>query len=221
MLEVCLNLVGAIQNSRVLVILQHRFYGKSIPFRGNKDVAYSNTSTLGYLTSTQALADYAMVITDLKKNLSAVDSPVVVLGGSYGGTIGALASSSPILNFDDITSPYSFNNIITRDFKSESENCYKVIKESWQQIEDTAKHQRGLDILLKSFRICNPMISMCLGPAYLLESKILTERAWNIAGLHGDGHAHERQHQGEHIPGLRVCLCESARALQSRLRCRA
>jgi hypothetical protein len=32
-------------------------------------------------------------------------------------TIGALASSSPILNFMNLTSPYSFNDIITRDFR--------------------------------------------------------------------------------------------------------
>ena len=31
--------------------------------------------------------------------------------------IGALASSSPILGFENLTSPYSFNNIITQDFK--------------------------------------------------------------------------------------------------------
>lgn len=67
--------------------LQHRFYGKSIPFGGNKDIAYSNSSTLGFLTSTQAMADYATLIIDLKKNLTAVDSPVVVFGGSYGGSM--------------------------------------------------------------------------------------------------------------------------------------
>ena len=42
--------------------------------------------TLGYLTSEQALADYATLILDLKKNLSAEDCPVVVFGGSYGGS---------------------------------------------------------------------------------------------------------------------------------------
>lgn len=31
--------------------------------------------------------------------------------------IGALASSSPILNFENLTSPYSFNNIVTHDFR--------------------------------------------------------------------------------------------------------
>lgn len=74
-------------DSLSLTEMQHRFYGKSIPYGGNKKIAYSNSSTLGYLSSTQALADYATLIIDLKKNLSATDSPVVVLGGSYGGSI--------------------------------------------------------------------------------------------------------------------------------------
>ncbi|KAL4311774.1 hypothetical protein GQ457_01G015170 [Hibiscus cannabinus] len=151
----------------LLVFIEHRFYGKSIPFGGDKDVAYSNASTLGYLTSAQALADYATLIIDLKRNLTAVDAPVVVFGGSYGGmlaswfrlkyphiAIGALASSAPILNFDNITSPYSFNNIVTRDFRSESENCYKVIKGSWKEIENTGKRAGGLELLRKSFGIC-------------------------------------------------------------------
>ncbi|KAF5473524.1 hypothetical protein F2P56_010128 [Juglans regia] len=151
----------------LLVFIEHRFYGKSMPFGGNKDIAYTNASTLGYLSSTQALADYATLITDLKKNLTATESPVIVFGGSYGGmlaawfrlkyphiTIGALASSSPILHFLNVTSPYSFNNIVSHDFRSESESCYKVIKGSWQQIEDRANQQGGLDVLRKSFRIC-------------------------------------------------------------------
>ncbi|KAB1222473.1 Lysosomal Pro-X carboxypeptidase [Morella rubra] len=151
----------------LLVFIEHRFYGKSMPFGGVKDVAYRNGSTLGYLSSTQALADYATLITNLKQNLTATESPVIVFGGSYGGmlaawfrlkyphiTIGALASSSPILNFVNITSPYSFNNIITQDFRSASENCYKVIKGSWQLIEDTADQRGGPDLLSKAFRIC-------------------------------------------------------------------
>ncbi|KAK6944082.1 Peptidase S28 [Dillenia turbinata] len=173
----------------LLVFIEHRFYGKSIPYGGDTSIAYENASTLGYLSSTQALADYATLIIDLKKNLSATDSPVVVFGGSYGGStfflfplfalllavlaawfrlkyphvaMGALASSAPILNFENITSSYSFNNIITQDFranKSESENCYKVIKGSWQQIEDTAEQPNGLELLRNSFKICKNYIS--------------------------------------------------------------
>ncbi|KAF3441614.1 hypothetical protein FNV43_RR15529 [Rhamnella rubrinervis] len=155
----------------LLVFIEHRFYGKSMPYGGNKDVAYSNASTLGYLSSTQALADYATLIIDLKQNLTATECPVVVFGGSYGGmlaawfrlkyphvAIGALASSSPILNFDNLTSPYSFNDIVSHDFRSESENCHKVIKESWQKIEDTAKRTKGLQQLRKSFKVCRNYI---------------------------------------------------------------
>ncbi|KAK7337275.1 hypothetical protein VNO77_17840 [Canavalia gladiata] len=151
----------------LLVFIEHRFYGKSIPFGGSKKVAYENTSTLGYLSSTQALADYAILITDLKKNLSATDSPVVVFGGSYGGmlaawfrmkyphvAIGALASSAPILHFMGLVSPDIFYTIITQDFRSESENCYKVLKGSWKLTSDTAKKPGGVELLRKSFRLC-------------------------------------------------------------------
>lgn len=58
-----------------------------MPYGGNKEIAYKNASTTGYLSSTQALADYASLIIDLKKNLTATDSPVVVFGGSYGGSM--------------------------------------------------------------------------------------------------------------------------------------
>lgn len=67
------------------ITLQHRYYGKSVPF-GSRTEAFQNASTLGYFSSSQALADYAEVIIDLKRNLSAKTSPVIVIGGSYGGS---------------------------------------------------------------------------------------------------------------------------------------
>jgi len=67
----------------LLVFIEHRFYGESKPF-GND--SYNSAKTLGYLTSTQALADFAILIRSLKHNLSAEDAPVVVFGGSYGGS---------------------------------------------------------------------------------------------------------------------------------------
>ncbi|KAJ6812678.1 lysosomal Pro-X carboxypeptidase-like isoform X2 [Iris pallida] len=99
----------------LLVYIEHRYYGESNPF-GSREEAYANSSTLGYLSSSQALADYAELIIDLKKNLSADNSPLIVAGGSYAGmlaswfrlkyphiAIGAFASSAPILYFDDIS----------------------------------------------------------------------------------------------------------------------
>lgn len=154
------------QFKALLVFIEHRFYGHSMPF-GSQKAAYNNSSTLGFLSSEQALADFATLITDLKKNLSAEDSPVVVFGGSYGGmlaawfrlkyphiAIGAVASSAPILYFDNITPPETFDNIVSQDFRSESENCFKVIKASWNVIGNMTSTPEGLKSLRKALRIC-------------------------------------------------------------------
>ncbi|KAJ4821959.1 hypothetical protein Tsubulata_039119 [Turnera subulata] len=88
------------------------------------------SSTIEYLISEQALADFAQVITDVKKNLSAENCPVVAFGGSYGVMVaswlrlkcphivtGALASSAPILDFDDITPQSGYHAVVTKDFR--------------------------------------------------------------------------------------------------------
>lgn len=56
-----------------------------MPFGSGKD-ALRNASTLGYLSSAQAIADYAAILLHIKKKLSAHDSPIIVIGGSYGGS---------------------------------------------------------------------------------------------------------------------------------------
>ena len=64
---------------------QHRYYGKSIPF-GSREEALRNASTLGYFSSAQAIADYAEVLLYIKEKYHAQKSPVIVIGGSYGGS---------------------------------------------------------------------------------------------------------------------------------------
>lgn len=64
---------------------QHRYYGESIPF-GSRTEAFQNASTLGYFNSAQALADYAEILVHVKTQLNAEHSPVIVIGGSYGGS---------------------------------------------------------------------------------------------------------------------------------------
>ncbi|KAG0497160.1 hypothetical protein HPP92_001851 [Vanilla planifolia] len=155
--------------SALVVFAEHRYYGKSMPF-GSKEEAYKDKKSLAYLTTEQALADFAVLLTDLKQNLSAVDSPVVLFGGSYGGmlaawmrlkyphiAIGALASSAPILQFEDIVPPETFYDIVSRNFEQESSSCFDYIKKSWDVLEARGKHHDGLVRLSRKFRLCKDL----------------------------------------------------------------
>lgn len=159
------------QFGALLVFPEHRYYGESMPY-GNQSVAYKDGDSLSYLTAEQALADFATLIVDLKKNLSAEACPVVLFGGSYGGmlaawmrlkyphiAIGALASSAPILQFEDIVPSDTFYSLVSNDFKRESENCFKVIQQSWKALETYGERDEGLQNLSKKFRMCRDLKS--------------------------------------------------------------
>ncbi|KAL9351402.1 hypothetical protein Peur_054082 [Populus x canadensis] len=106
----------------------------------------------------------------IKKKHSADSSPVIVFGGSYGGmlaawfrlkyphvALGALASSAPVLYFDNITPSNGYYTVVTKDFKESSESCYKTIKQSWFEIDKVAAKADGLSILQKKFNTCKPL----------------------------------------------------------------
>ncbi|MCD7471060.1 hypothetical protein HAX54_011340 [Datura stramonium] len=156
----------------MVIFPEHRYYGESMPY-GSKEEAYKNATTLSYLTAEQALADYAVLVTELKRNLSAQACPVVLFGGSYGGmlaawmrlkyphiSIGALASSAPVLQFEDLVPPETFYNIVSNDFRHESTSCFNTIKESWDVINKVGRINGGLAQLTKTFHICRELESV-------------------------------------------------------------
>lgn len=156
----------------LLVFPEHRYYGDSMPF-GTQNASYKDADSLTYLSSEQALADYVVLITDLKKNLSAEDSPVVLFGGSYGGmlaawfrlkyphiAIGALASSAPILQFEGMASPYTFYDTVSKDFRTASESCYQTIKGSWDILASIGSTKEGLHDLTVQFGVCTDLESV-------------------------------------------------------------
>ncbi|XP_057458054.1 uncharacterized protein LOC130748827 [Lotus japonicus] len=153
----------------LLVYIEHRYYGESIPF-GSREEAFKDANTLGYFNSAQAIADYAAILIHIKKTLHAPNSPVIVVGGSYGGelatwfrlkyphlAIGALASSAPILYFDSITPQNGYFSVVTRDFREVSETCYQTILKSWSEIDRVASQPKGLSILSQRFNTCYPL----------------------------------------------------------------
>lgn len=124
----------------LLVFAEHRYYGQSMPF-GNK--SFTDPQYSGYLTSEQALADYAQLLVETV-NLN--QRPVIAFGGSYGGMLaawfrmkyphlvkGAIASSAPILQF--VTECGRFNTIVTSVFTVGQGNCSQNIRSTWDLIK--------------------------------------------------------------------------------------
>ncbi|XP_030457093.1 uncharacterized protein LOC115677983 [Syzygium oleosum] len=163
---------NAAQFGALLVYIEHRFYGESIPYGLTLDKALSDHNTRGYFSSAQALADYAEILVYLKQKLNAKHSPIIVIGGSYGGVLaswfrlkyphvalGALASSAPILYFHDIIPRDQYYSVVAKDFLETSFSCHQTIRRSWEEIDRVASEPRGLMKLSKTFKTCRPLES--------------------------------------------------------------
>uniref|UniRef100_V9KNU6 Lysosomal Pro-X carboxypeptidase n=3 Tax=Callorhinchus milii TaxID=7868 RepID=V9KNU6_CALMI len=152
----------------MLVFAEHRYYGKSMPF-GQK--AFSDPKYLDYLTSEQALADFAVLIRNLKRTIpGAQNSPVIAMGGSYGGmlaawlrmkyphvVIGAIAASAPIWQFENMCPCGSYNTIVTKDFLKSGKGCAESIRNSWGAINKVSSTAEGLKFLSSIFHLCSPL----------------------------------------------------------------
>ena len=137
-----------------------------------------NATIRGYFNSAQAIADYAELIINLKKNLSADSSPVIVVRGSYSGSktlmkirnvnltqtklhilishpnvfhffifltvlaawfrvkyphiaMEAVASSAPVLYFEDLVPHDSYYVVVTKDFQVKMNNLYSIYFEPY------------------------------------------------------------------------------------------
>lgn len=152
----------------LIVFAEHRYYGKSQPFMP------FTSRRMDYLSSEQALADYSELVTALKAELGAPESPVIAFGGSYGGMLaswwrvayphivtGAVAASAPVLDFEGDIEPVaveSFAQIVTRDASAEggsSPYCADNVRSAWPVIWDLARTRRGRHTLKEAFRLCD------------------------------------------------------------------
>ncbi|NXF85330.1 PCP carboxypeptidase, partial [Eubucco bourcierii] len=126
---------------------------------------------LNYLTSEQALADFAVLIEYLKMTIAgARDSPVIAIGGSYGGmlaawfrmkyphvVVGALAASAPIWQFGDLVPCGRFFSVVTHNYKMGGMGCAESIRKSWNAINHLSTTDAGLQWLSSTFHLCSPL----------------------------------------------------------------
>ncbi|KAL2898530.1 Lysosomal Pro-X carboxypeptidase, partial [Bienertia sinuspersici] len=147
---------GAPLFKALVLYIEHRFYGDSIPF-GNIDEALADIEARGCLTSAQALMDFAEIIQTTKKNFLHKNSPIIVIGCSYSGmlaawfrlkfphiTIGALASSAPNFYFD-------------MDRKWDNEYC-DVVSKDYKVI--LVHNENIIAYLNNLFKTCSPILSI-------------------------------------------------------------
>lgn len=156
------------EHGAMMVNVEHRFYGESMP------TADRSTNNLRYLSSEQALADLANVITHVKKDLNSHASRVITVGGSYPGSLsawfrlkypsvthGSIASSAPVTakaNFKE------YMDVVGESIRYFSgSDCYDALEKGANKVASLAADGFGSDsmrTLEKDFKVCAPMESV-------------------------------------------------------------
>lgn len=172
--ELYLNHTGLMwENARafqaLVVFAEHRYFGKSIPFPPE-----TLLDNMQFLSSTQALADFAVLIDALKVELKA-DVPVIGFGGSYGGMLaawlrmkypnvvdGVIAASAPVLAFGgDIEHPVDsegFQRVSAFDMSpaaGASTNCIPNVRRAIASFTEIGQTPAGRRHLATLFRLCD------------------------------------------------------------------
>lgn len=160
----------------VMVFAEHRYFGESLPF-GKKAREH-----MEYLSTEQALADYATLIFALRGRIPGAaglphgpptDSAFIGFGGSYGGMLGTwlrmkypsaidgvIAGSAPVLSFLGESPAYdtgSYAATVTYDASAKGgavAGCTDLVRASWQAILDAGASEAGRASLDSAFRLC-------------------------------------------------------------------
>ncbi|DAZ97593.1 TPA: hypothetical protein N0F65_002212 [Lagenidium giganteum] len=156
----------------LLVFAEHRYFGQSMPFPPEE-----LDDHMQFLSSAQALEDFARVVATVKTSYKANNVPVIAFGGSYGGMLaawmrmkypfvvdGAIAASAPLLAFlgETFGAPVdseAFLRIATRGATpagGAAEQCVPNIRRAVGEIIDRSKTAEGRQQLATWLRFCDP-----------------------------------------------------------------
>ncbi|KAK4877964.1 hypothetical protein RN001_010470 [Aquatica leii] len=151
------------QLSGKIIVLEHRYYGKSSPF---KNLTAKN---LVYLNVEQALEDIANFVDTLKKTRAELrSSKVAAFGCSYSGSLATWfrykyphlvnavwASSAPLRAVADF---YEYLEVAGEVYSNISQRCYNTIKNGYieiKQLLSTPKGEKQIKLALENWSCGN------------------------------------------------------------------
>jgi len=158
----------------LVVMAEHRYYGQSWPFGTAKDSLTQDN--IGYLSSIQALSDYAALIYHVFDEWKVTpDTPVLTIGGSYAGMMAAwmrlryahivdaaYASSAPILIAGQgyphpYISPYSYFARVAQDYQAADLSCPINIRAGFTALlaAFNSGSQSALEQVKTDLNLCN------------------------------------------------------------------
>ena len=158
---------NAPQFNALVVFAEHRYYGNSQPFCRS----CTSVADLRFLSSEQALMDYATLVHHLKVEYDFQPSDAVIaFGGSYGGMLaswarfryphvwdGAIAASAPILPFEGLESffrPNFFAEGVTYDVTPRAGSSPQCETNLRHALAAKALVQADPQLIRSSFAVC-------------------------------------------------------------------
>ena len=148
-----------------MVLMEHRFYGKSLPFGANESYK-PRADRLGLLSVDQALHDYNAILASIRTEYSSWDSALVTFGASLAGSMAAWmrirfpamvdaawASSAPLRGYDGTgVSPYAFRQRVTTNYELLAPGCSPLVQRGFSALEAATT-----DSVAAAFRVCKPV----------------------------------------------------------------
>lgn len=166
---------NAAQFNALLVFAEHRYWGQSWPLSNDSTTTLRH---MEYLSSQQALADYAVLIRSIRLSLGpgGLDVPAISFGGSYGGVLsalfrikypgsvdGAISASAPLRSFPGQDNPWNTEEYyarVTSDATAAGgspDACAENIRSLWAPFFADAKTSDGRARLSSAFNTCSPL----------------------------------------------------------------
>ncbi|CAG2169501.1 unnamed protein product [Oppiella nova] len=153
------------------VLLEHRYYGESVP------VPELSTENLKYLSSEQALKDTEEFILNLKKKLSLESNKLVDRAGNLAAwfrekypniAVGAIASSAPV------EAEVDFKEYLGVVSTALSKQCSDNIRKAFKQLDDELKTPSGVANIRKLFSLCDTFTGTnAMDVHYFLQSSVV------------------------------------------------